>query len=370
MPWNDQKGGGDGPWGSGGGSNGDGNNSPWGKPNGGKQGDDLEDQLRKVQERFKGAWGGRGGNGGGSSGGGKGLGIAGALILVGALLIAWASTGVVVVDAGQQAAVFQFGKWQRNLSSGIHLHLPQPIESHDLIEVESQREVRIGDNAEESLMLTADENIADVQFSVVWKVSTESPQDFILNVQNPEDTVQMVAESVMREVVGRSELQRVITTERAEVARQVRDLTQQLLDQYGAGVDILEINIARGDPPTPVIAAFNDVNVAQQDAEQRINRADRYANQVVPEARGEASQIIEAAEAYRSQIVAEATGQASRFTQIYEQYAQNPTVTTERMYLETWERVLGNTENTVLDNQSGAVPYLPLDNATRRATAN
>jgi len=367
MPWNDQKGGGNGPWGTNGGSGGDDKkNSPWGRPTSGdNQGSDLEDQLRKVQDRFRGAWGGRNGGSGGSGGGGKGLGIAGVVLLIGALAIAWLATGVVIVDAGQQAAVFQFGKWQRNLGAGIHLHLPRPIETHEIIPVEAQQEVRIGERSDESLMLTEDENIADVQFSVFWKVKSDRPQDFILNVKDPEATVQMVAESVMREVVGKSELQRVITTERAEVAQQVREQTQSLLDQYRAGVDIIDVQIAKGDPPAQVIEAFNDVNVAQQDAEQLINQATRYANQIVPEARGQASQILQAAEGYRDQVIADATGQASRFSQIYEEYRQAPRVTKERMYLETMERVLGRTKKTILDNDAGAVPYLPLDRATR-----
>ena len=371
MPWNDQNNGGKGPWGSGGNSGGDGkNNSPWGRPsNGGNQGPDLEDKLRQVQDRFKGAWGGRGGGTGSTGGGGKGLGIAGVLLLVGALAVAWIGTGVVIVDAGQQAAVFQFGKWKRNLGAGIHLHLPRPIEMHVLIPVEAQQEVRIGERSDESLMLTRDENIADVQFSVFWKVKSGSPEDFILNVKDPQATVQMVAESVMREVVGKSELQRVITTERADVARQVKEQTQALLDDYRAGVDILDVQIAKGDPPAQVIQAFNDVNVAQQDAEQVINQATRYQNQIVPEARGEASRVLQAAEGYRDQVIANANGEASRFTQIYEEYRQAPRVTKERMYLETMERVLGRTEKTILDSNSGAVPYLPLERA-QRGTAN
>ena len=368
MPWNDQNNGGKGPWGSGGNSGGDGkNNSPWGRPTGGgNQGPDLEDKLRQVQDRFKGAWGGGGnGSGGSGGGGGKSLGIAGVILLVGALAIAWIATGVVIVDAGQQAAVFQFGKWKRNLGSGIHLHLPRPLETHVLIPVEAQQEVRIGERSDESLMLTRDENIADVQFSVFWKVKSSSPEDFILNVKDPEATVQMVAESVMREVVGKSELQRVITTERAEVARQVKDQTQGLLDEYRAGVDILDVQIAKGDPPSQVIQAFNDVNVAQQDAEQLINRATQYQNQIVPEARGEASRILQDAEGYRDQVVANATGEASRFSQIYAEYRLAPRVTKERMYLETMERVLGRTRKTILDSNSGAVPYLPIDRVTR-----
>ena len=368
MPWNDQNGGGGGPWGSGGSGDGK-NNSPWGKPSGGGQKPDLEDQLKKVQERFRGAMGGGGGNSSGN-GGGKGLGIAGVLLLIGALAIAWVATGIVIVDAGQQAAVFQFGKWQRNLSAGIHLHLPRPIQTHTIIPVESQQEARIGNSSDESLMLTEDENIADVQFSVFWKVKSESPQEFILNVKAPEATVRMVAESVMREVVGKSKLQRVITTERAEVARQVKDQTQALLDQYKTGVDIIDVQIAKGDPPREVIDAFNDVNVAQQDADKLINEADRYANQVVPEARGQASRILQAAEGYRDQVIADATGQASRFNQIYEQYRQAPRVTRERMYLETMERVLGRTDKTILDSNSGAVPYLPIDRATRGSNSN
>lgn len=371
MPWNDQNNGGNGPWGSGGGSGGgdDKNKSPWGKPqgNGGGQGPDLEDQLKKVQDRFKGAWGGNGRNGSGGGGGGKGLGAAGIALLVGALGIAWAATGVVIVDAGQQAAVFQFGKWERNLPAGIHIHLPRPLETHVLIPVEQQQEVRIGERSDESLMLTQDENIADVQFSVFWKVKSDRPQDFILNVKDPQVAVQMVAESVMREVVGKSELQRVITTERAEVAQQVREQTQQLLDEYRAGVDILDVQIAKGDPPAQVIQAFNDVNVAQQDAEQVINEATRYLNRIVPEARGEATGILQAAEGYRDQVIADATGQASRFDQIYEEYRQAPRVTKERMYLETMERVLGRTKKTILDNDAGAVPYLPLDRVTRNS---
>ena len=367
MPWNDQKGGNGGPWGSGGGSGDDKNGSPWGRPSGGgQQGPDLEDQLRKVQDRFRGSFKGRGNGGGsGGDGGGKGLGIAGIGFLAVALLLGWGATGAVVVDAGEQAAVFQFGKWKRNLGAGIHFHLPSPIESHEIIPVESQQEVRIGNTLNESLMLTEDENIADVQFSVFWKVKSDQPQNFILNVKDPDEAVPLVAESVMREVVGKSELQRVITTERAEVARQVKEQTQALLDEYEAGIEIIEVQIAKGDPPQQVIEAFNDVNVAQQDAEQLINQAQRYANQVVPEARGEASRMLQEAEGYRDQVIANATGEASRFDQIYEEYRKAPRVTRERMYLETMENVLKRTDKMILDNNSCAVPYLQLDRSGR-----
>ena len=360
MPWNDQNGKGGGPWGSGGG---DKNGSPWGKPNGGNDnsgGPDLEDQLKKMQDRFKGGFGGGNRSGGG---GGKGIGFLGIGLLVGAFGIAWLSTGFVVVDAGEQAAVFQFGKWQRNLPSGIAVHWPAPIETHVIIPVERQQEVRIGNTLDESQMLTEDENIADVQFSVFWKVKTERPQDFILNVKDAAETVPMVAESVMREVVGKSQLETVITTGRDLVASQVLEQTQALLDEYEAGIDVTNVEIAKIDPPAQVIDAFNDVNVAEQDAEQAMNTAQRYANQIVPDARGSASQILQQAEAYREQVVANATGEANRFNQIYEEYRDAPQVTKERMYLETMERVLARTDKLILDNDSGAVPYLPIDRA-------
>lgn len=361
MPWNDQNGGGGGPWGSGGSGGGNKNGSPWGRPSGGgsQQGGDLEEQIRKVQDRFRGRFGGSGGGGSGR-GDGKGFGILGIGLLVVVLGVAWLSTGVVIVDAREQAAVFQFGKWKRNLPPGFHIHLPQPFESHELIPVEAQQEVRIGSTKDESLMLTEDENIADVQFSVFWKVKSDQPQNFILNVKAPEETVPMVAESVMREVVGKSQLQNVITIGREEVSRQVMLQTQALLDSYEAGVEITNVEIAKIDPPEQVIKAFNDVNVAQQDAEQLINQAQRYSNQIIPEARGEASRILQSAEGYRDQVIAIATGEASRFTQILSEYKGQPRITRERMYLETMERVLGRTDKLILDNDSGAVPYLPI----------
>ncbi len=364
MPWNDQNGGNGGsggPWGSNGSNDGKkSGGSPWEKPPGERKSSDLEDQLRKVQDRFRsvGRGGGSGGSGGGSS---KGLGAAGAAVIVGVAAIAWLGTGVVMVGPSEQASVFQFGEWKRNLGSGIHVHLPVPIETHQVVLVEDQREARIGETRDQSLMLTEDENIADVQFSVFWKVKTGAPQDFILNVEDPAETVNLVAESVMREVVGKSQLQQVITTERAEAARQVKEQTQALLDQYEAGIDIIDIQIARGDPPQEVIEAFNDVNVAEQDADGLINEATRYANQVVPEARGQAQRILQQAEGYRDQVIADATGEASRFTQILDEYRKAPRVTRERMYLETMERVLERTDKLILDNDSGAVPYLPLD---------
>lgn len=373
MPWQDNK---DaepskmagGPWGggsSGGGDSGNGG-SPWNKPGGGGSGSgggnrpDLEEQMRRMQERFRGGRRGRGGKGGG-----RGLGRGGFVILGAVAFFAWLASGVVIVDAGEQASIFRFGKWVDNFKPGFHVHLPSPIERHIVLPVEQQNETNIGRSQDESLMLTGDENIANIEFSVFWKIDSENPEDYILNVDEPENVVKAVAESVMREVVGKSELQDIITTERAGVQSQVLQQTQGLLTSYRAGVEVLDVQINKADAPDQVIDAFLDVVNAAQDATTTINEATRFANQTVPVARGDAQQIIQEAQAYREQVIADAEGQASRFRQIYDEYRQAPRVTRERMFLETMEKVLGRSDKIILDNESGAVPYLPLEQTRR-----
>lgn len=380
MPWDDKTKG-SGPWGGGGdgkGSGGGEGGSPWNRPSGGgdkggggKESPDLEEQMRRMQERFRQR---RGGNGGGGRRKGTGgaqmpnFGPLGFMVVGGVVLLSWLSTGIVIVDPTQQAAVFRFGKWQTNFGPGLHFHLPAPIESHTLLNVERRNEKRIGSSQEESLMLTQDENIVDIQFSVFWKIDTANPENFLLNVREPELTVEQVAESVMREVVGKTSLQNIITTERDTVQQAVAAQTQALLNEYRAGVEILSVQIDKSDPPQQVIEAFNDVNVAEQDAETRTNQATQFANEIVPQARGTAQRLLQEAEAYRDRVIADAGGEASRFDQIYEEYRKAPRVTRERMYLETMERVLGRTDKMILDQNSGAVPYLPLERTRRPAT--
>ena len=365
MPWDDKTKS-SGPWGGGSDDEpGKEAGSPWTRPGGGSSGNgggDLEQQMKRMQERFRKRSGG-GGGGGGRRGGGGGpnFGPLGFVVLIGIALLGWLSTSVVMVDPTQQAAVFRFGKWQTNFGPGLHFHLPAPIEEHDLVEVENRKETRIGKNLEESLMLTQDENIVDIQFSVFWKVDSEHPENFILNVKDPSEAVEQVSESVMREVVGKTRLQSVITTERDVVQAEVAKQVQALLNDYRAGIQILAVTIDRSDPPQQVIEAFNDVNVAEQDAETNINQATQFANEVVPQARGSAQRILQESEAYRDQVLADAQGEASRFEQIYEQYRKAPRVTRERMYLETMERVLERSDKLIMDQESGAVPYLPLE---------
>ena len=217
-------------------------------------------------------------------------------------------------------------------------------------------------------MLTGDENIVDVDFSVSWKVKPTGVGDYLFNIQNPEGTVKAVAESAMREVIGRSEIQPILTGARQTTENAVQELMQRTLDHYGAGILVQQVQLQKVDPPAQVIDAFRDVQAARADLERAVNEAQTYANRVVPEARGRVAQITQAAEAYKQQTVAEATGQTARFLKIFEQYKKAPDVTRERMYLETMERILGGTDKIILDSGgsgSNVVPFLPLNELTR-----
>ena len=220
---------------------------------------------------------------------------------------------------------------------------------------------------EESLMLTGDENIVDVDFAVLWRVKPAGVGDYLFNIQNPEGTVKAVAESAMREVIGRSDIEPILTGARQVTETAVQNLMQKTLDHYGAGIDITQVQLQKVDPPKQVIDAFRDVQAARIDLDRSVNEAQTYANRVVPQARGRVAQVTQAAEAYKQQTVAEATGETSRFVQIYDQYKKAPDVTRERMYLETMEKVLGNTDKIIIDsgkNGTGVVPYLPLQQLT------
>jgi membrane protease subunit HflK len=381
MPWNDNNGNGEeppkangGPWGGGGNGNGGGDGgSPWNRPggNGGNQGGgkgpDLEEQMRKMQERFSSRRRG-GGGGGGKKGPSMGPGGFIALGVVG--LVAWLATGIVVVDEGERAAVFRFGEYQKNFTPGFHIHLPAPIETHEILPSERQQETQVGINGGESLMLTGDENIVEVQFRVFWYYDGKNPENFILNVDNGKPLVKAAAESVMREVVGKSTLDAVLTTGRGEIAANVKEQLQVLLSDYGAGVNIENVEIQEALAPAPVRDAFIDVINAGQDAERTVQVANRFKNEIVPRARGEAQRILQDAQAYRDKVIADSTGQADRFVAILNEYRKAPQVTRERMYLETMERVLSRTDKLILDNDSGAVPYLPLERVNRTSGGN
>jgi membrane protease subunit HflK len=359
MSWKNQSGG---PWGSGGGPRG-----PWGsgpQPGGGPTPPDLEELVRRSQDKIKNLLPG------GSFGGWGSL-----LIVLGAIAL-WMLSGFYRVQTDEQGVVLRFGKYIGERQPGLNYHLPWPIETVLVPKVTSSRRLDIGmrliedprrgsstrDVPEESLMLTGDENIVDVDFTVLWKVKDAA--NFLFNVQNPEGTIKAVAESAMREVIGRSTIQPILTGARQNIEQAVHELMQKTLDSYGTGVVITQVQMQKVDPPSQVIDAFRDVQAARADAERAQNEAQTYANKVVPDARGRASQIQQAAEAYREQTVAEAKGQSSRFTKIYDEYKKAPEVTRKRIYLETMEHVLSGVNKTIIDpsvSKSGVVPYLPLN---------
>ena len=364
MPWTNQGGGG--PWGpSGKGPWGSGPQSPGPTP------PDLEEILRRGQDKLRRYLPG-------SNFGGRGF----ALIVLG-LLVLWGFSGFFRVEPDELGVVLRFGEQVRVVQPGLNYHLPYPVETVLTPKALRVNKIDIGmrvvddirrggttvrDVPEESLMLTGDENIVDVDFSVLWKVKPDGVGEFLFNIQNPEGTVKAVAESAMREVIGRSEIQPILTGARQTTETAVQDLMQRTLDHYGAGIIVQQVQLQKVDPPAQVIDAFRDVQAARADLERAVNEAQTYANRVVPEARGRVAQITQAAEAYRQQTVAEATGQTSRFLKIYEQYKKAPNVTRERMYLETMERVLGGTDKIILDSGVGGsnvVPYLPLNELTR-----
>ncbi|QNL18289.1 FtsH protease activity modulator HflK [Hyphobacterium sp. CCMP332] len=378
MPWNDNAGGGGGgPWGSGG--NGDRNrNNPWGQNGGGGGGrsgqepPDLDELVGKLQAGLSGLFGGGGSGGSGGGKSGKGGGIFGAIIIAAAVgfgVIIWPGQAVYQVQPSEVGVVMRFGEYVRTAPPGLNLKMPWPIESVEFPNVTETRTISIGNNnIAESQMLTRDENIVDIAFEVQWRVDTANIDNFVFNVRDPEAAVRAVAESAMREVAGTSDLVPIITTARAEVSQRTRQVMQETLDEYEAGIQILQVNLERAQAPQSVIDAFRDVDSAAQDAERVRLNATAHANRVIPEARGNAAQLRQEAQGYRDSVIAEAQGDADRFVAIYNEYALAPDVTRRRMYLETMERVLGGSELIILDEQGGAIPYLPLDQLGRNRT--
>ena len=364
MPWNSQGGGG---WQGGGGQ------GPWGnRPGGGQQPPDLEELIRKSQEKVKSLFPGGGG------GGGRGLSAKAIGIVVLALLGIWLASGFYRVQPEEEGVVLRFGKLNRVTTPGLNYHLPSPIESVLTPQVTRVNRVEIGfrsgaggsdrNISEEALMLTGDENIIDVNFVVLWRISNAA--DYLFNIRDPEDTVAIAAESVMREVIGQTPILEATTEGRREIEGRVREQMQVLMNEYGAGINIEEVQLQKSDPPAEVIDAFRDVQRAQADRERLQNEAEAFANDIIPRARGEAERLLQEAQAYEQEAVERARGEADRFTQVLKAYNEAKDVTIKRIYLETMEDVLGGVNKVIIDAQeggNGVVPYLPLPDLERRA---
>jgi membrane protease subunit HflK len=373
MPWQSQGGGGPwggggsggGPWGGRGGGGGRGNGSgggPFG--GGGQQPPDFEEAIRKAQERMKAYL-----PGGGM--GGKGI-----ALLIAAAIGVWLLTGFYRVQTDQQGVVLRFGEWVNTTRPGLNWHIPYPIESVVTPSVEQINQINVGfravgqgqrDVEEESLMLTGDQNIIDIDFSVQWKIADAGK--FLFNIRAPGETVKIAAESAMREIIGRTDIQPALTEARAEIEGKTKGLLQNILDNYESGILITGIKLQNVQPPQQVVDAFNDVQRALQDRDRLRNEAQAYRNDIIPKARGEAQKMIQGAEAYREKIVNEAEGQAERFNQVLSAYEESPDVTKKRMYIETMQKVYSRTDKVLMDaGTSNAVPYLPLDELRKNRT--
>lgn len=370
MPWN-PNGGGGGPWGTGGGGAGGngpgGGGSPWGRPPNGKRpaGPDFDDLIRKFKNQF------RGGQIPGGLGGMPGLKYAVAIVLA-----LWAATGIYQVQSDEQGVVMRFGRWTDTTEPGLHYHLPYPIETVLLPKVTRVNQIQLGfrtqdrfergnhaDVPNESRMLTGDENLVEVNFVVFWRIKDSGK--FLFNVRDPEGTVKIAAESVMRDVVARNPIQAVLSDHREPIAQQATIELQRLLESYDSGIFIQEVQLQRVDPPSAVIDAFNDVQRAQTDRDRLKNEAEAYSNDIVPRANGDAQRMLQDAEAYKEQVVDLAQGEAKRFTSVLGAYRKAQDVISRRLYLDAMEEILKSTTKVVIDpgvtrGGQGVLPYLPL----------
>ena len=374
-----------GPWGGGGG------NSGGDRPNGGSGGNrgsggggrgpggegpqipEIDELVKKGQERLRVLMGGKGGptgGGRGSDGGGGGpaftRGTVG-LVALGAVG-AWLFASFYTVAPEEQSVELFLGEYSATGNPGLNF-APWPLVTAEVLPVTREQTEDIGTRQDSGLMLTTDENIIDIDFQVVWNIN--DPAKYLFNLAEPQETIRAVSESAMREVIARSELAPILNRDRQVIADEAQQLIQTTLDQYESGVNIVRLNLDKADPPREVIDSFREVQAAEQERDRLERQADAYANRVTAGARGEAASQLEQAEAYRAQVVNEAQGEAARFTSVLEEYAKAPEVTRKRLYLETMERVLGDVDKIILENETGGsggqgvVPYLPLNELRR-----
>jgi membrane protease subunit HflK len=365
-----------GPWGGGddenqGNNGGNGSNPPPRPPRRtgeGPQLPEIEELINKGREQLRVLMGGRGGgNGtGGAGSGGNGPALTRGTIGLAALaaLVLWGMASVYTVKPEEQSVELMLGDYMSTNGPGLNF-APWPIVTREVLAVTSERSIDIGTSRsgiDAGLMLTGDENIVDIDFQVVWNIT--DPQQFLFNLADPEQTIEAVSESVMREIIAQSQLAPILNRDRGSIAERLKSEIQSTLDSYQSGVNIVRVNFDKADPPEPVIASFRKVQDAEQERDRLQNVADAYANRVEAEARGQAAQSIEQAEGYRAQTVNEASGEASRFSAVLAEYQKAPDVTRKRLYLETMEKVLGELDIILIDESQGGqgvVPYLPLN---------
>jgi len=343
---------------------GSGNKDPWGGRNDEQGPPDLDEMVRKLQNKLGGLFGG--GGSAAPTSGGMGAGGIG-LVLIIALLV-WAFSGIYIIEEGKRGVVLQFGAYKETTMPGPHWY-PRFIQSIEKVDVSGVRSIELGFRADESLMLTQDENIVDVKFAVQYQV--KDAQNYLFNVRDPDLTMREAMESAVREIIGKSEMDFVITGGRSEVVNRAQQLTQDILDQYKTGLLVTQLTMQDAQAPQQVQGAFADAVKAREDEQRLKNEAEAYSNDILPKARGRAARLIEEANAYKEQVIAEAEGETSRFLSVLEQYRKAPLVTRKRLYLDTIESVLHRSSKVVVDTKgSNNLLYLPLDKLMQRAGGN
>ncbi|HUU74225.1 MAG TPA: FtsH protease activity modulator HflK [Burkholderiales bacterium] len=349
------------------------NDPQWGR-RGNEGPPDLDELWRRFNQRLNGLFGGRGGRSGGQGpGAGRPAGGLGVILIL--IVLIWAASGVYIVDASERGVVLRFGKYLETSLPGPHWHIPWPIESAEIVNVSEVHTVEVGyrNNVRtkvpsESLMLTDDENIVDLQFAVQY--IRANPEDYLFFDRSPDETVKQVAESAIREIVGKSKMDFVLYEGREEIAVNARELMQKVLDRYRTGITVSQVTMQNAQPPEEVQAAFDDAVKANQDRERQKNEGQAYYNDVVPKAQGTAARLEQEAEAYKQRVVASAEGEASRFDQILTEYRKAPRVTRDRLYLDAMQQVLSNSTKVIIDQKSNSnLLLLPLDKLIQGAAA-
>lgn len=349
------------------------NDPQWGKKKGDSSPPDLDDVLRNVNKKISDIFGGKGGNGGGGDkkgpqGSGPKQYSGGSIFVILILLVVvWIASGFYIVNEGQRGIVLQFGAYKDTTQAGLRWHLPYPIEQVEFVNVSNVRTVEIGyrNNVrskvlKESLMITDDENIVDIQFAVQYILN--NPEDFLFTNRDPDEAVLQVAETAIREMIGKSGMDYVLYEGREQVAAGATQLMQRMLDRYKIGISISRVTMQNAQPPEQVQAAFDDAVKAGQDKERQRNEGEAYANDVIPRAIGNAARLLEESRGYKDRIIASAEGDANRFEQVLVEYSKAPDVTRERLYLDTMQEVLSNTSKILIDQKNGNnLLYLPLD---------
>ncbi len=283
----------------------------------------------------------------------------------------WLASGFYQIQPNEEGVVLRFGAYNRSTTPGLHYHLPYPLEYVYKVNLTQERSINLGvqesrnlstNTFTESHMLTGDENIVDINLTIVWRV--ENARDYVFNMQNPDQTVRVAAQSVLREIVGQSKMMPIISGDRGKVEDETKEELQKVLNEFGAGIKIVRVKLQKADPPKQVVDAFNEVQRAKADMERFKNEAEAYRNEILPKSRGEAAQRLQNAEAYKQAVVSKAKGDAERFLSVYEAYKNGKDVTIKRLYLETMEKVLSNSDKVIIDSGkkgNNVIPYLPLD---------